>query len=107
MNRRASDFANAVRDWLAAWGPAVRSISVQQCSADWLVIKIGVVSDDVLRLVAAELGLDQARTAQRGRTWWRQMYSTSDGVVVIAAGPHHEAEDPERWTGKRSEALPS
>ena len=107
MNKRSRDFAAAVRDWLAAWGPAVRSISVQRCSADWLVIKIGVVSDDVLRLVAAELGLDQVRTAQRGKTWWRQMYSTAEGVVVIAAGPARELEDPERWTGKRSEALPS
>jgi hypothetical protein len=106
MNRRASDFANSVRDWLAGWGPGVRSVTVQRCAA-WTVIKIGVISDDVLRLLAAELGLDQARTEQRGRVWWRTMYSTAEGVVVIAAGPARELEDPERWTGERSEALPS
>ncbi|HWU87634.1 MAG TPA: hypothetical protein VN253_10190 [Kofleriaceae bacterium] len=109
MNWRGSDFAGAIRGWLAAFGPGVRSVSVQRI-ATWTIVKIGVVNDRVLRQIAADLGLDQARTAWRGRVWYRQAYSTADGVIVVAVGPAHEGEDPEGWTmavrtAKRS--LPS
>ncbi|HWU88958.1 MAG TPA: hypothetical protein VN253_16945 [Kofleriaceae bacterium] len=108
MNQRGSDFASTIRGWLAAFGPGVRSVSVQQF-ASWTVVKIGVVSDHVLQQLAADLGLDQARTAQRGRAWFRQVYSSVDGVVVVAVGPAHDVEDPDRWTrtGTAKRPLPS
>jgi len=28
-----------------------------------------------------------------GRVWWREADSRADGVVVVAAGPHHSTEE--------------
>jgi hypothetical protein len=92
MNRRARDFAAAMRSWLAAFDPGmVRSASVQRCGP-WVVTKLGATSDETARLLAADLGLTQARTPQKGRVWWREYVSTDDGVMIIVVGPMHSFE---------------
>ena len=90
MTERAIVFATALRGWIASLGAGVRSVTVTE-HATWTCIKITAMSDEVLMALAADLGLDQAATEQRGRVWWRTMSSTENGVLVVAAGPHHEA----------------
>lgn len=92
MNQRALELAAALRDHLAALGPGVRSVSADE-SLSWLFVRIGTATDDILRRVADDLGLAQARTARKGRVWWREAVSKADGVVVVAAGPHHSIEE--------------
>jgi hypothetical protein len=89
MNQRARDLAAALRCRLASLGPGVRSIGVDSISG-WTIVKIAALDDDVLQAVADGLGLDQARTQRRGRTWFRQVSAVEDGLLVIAAGPHRE-----------------
>jgi hypothetical protein len=94
VNRRASDFAAAMRTWLDAFDPGtVRSASVQRCGP-WVITKLGATSDETARLLASDLGLTQARTPQKGRVWWREYLSTDDGVVIIVVGPTHSFEEP-------------
>lgn len=45
---------------------------------------IGAASRDVLRHLAEDFGLDQARTGSRA--WWRQMVPRPSGPVVVSAG---------------------
>jgi len=52
-----------------------------------------VATDEILQRLADDLGLSEARTAQKGRVWWREAVSKADGVVVVAAGPHHGADE--------------
>jgi len=73
--------------------PGVRSLSVSELLS-WLTIRIGVTTDERLREVAEDLGLEQATTQRRGRVWWRQAESRGDGVVMIAAGPAHDGQPP-------------
>ena len=94
MNQRARDLVVVMSAQLAWLGPGVRSMSVTEMSS-WLTIRVGVANDERLREVAEDLGLEQATTQRRGRTWWRQAESRGDGVVMIAAGPYHEGEPPE------------
>jgi hypothetical protein len=93
MNQRALALAEGLRHQLAALGPGVRSVSVHEFLS-WTLIQVGVATDDALRALAADLGLAQARTAQRGRIWWREASSKGDGLLVVAAGPHHEGTPP-------------
>ena len=52
-----------------------------------------MATDEILLRLADDLGLSEARTAQKGRVWWREAVSKADGVVVMAAGPHHGADE--------------
>ena len=92
MNQRALALAESLRGQRAALGPGVRSVSADE-SLSWLFVRIGAVTDEILRRVADDLGLSQARTARKGRVWWREAVSRADGVVVVAAGPHHSARE--------------
>ena len=92
MNQRALALAESLRGQLADLGPGVRSVSADE-SLSWLFVRIGAATDEILRRVADDLGLSQARTARKGRVWWREAVSRADGVVVVAAGPHHGAEE--------------
>jgi len=107
VNKRGKDFATAMRTWIGTFEPGtVRSASVQRCG-DWVITKLGATSDETARLLAADLGLTQSRTPQKGRVWWREYVSTDDGVVIIVVGPTHNFEEPEDWPRTRAGALPS
>ena len=93
MNRRALDLAAALRGRLASLGPGARSVGVESISG-WTIVKVSVIDDAALEAVADDLGLDLARTLRRGRTWYRQVSAVEDGLIVIAAGPHHEDASP-------------
>ena len=105
MNKRARDFGAAMSKWLDSFEPGtVRSASGQRCG-DWVIVKLGATNDETARLLAADFGLTQARTPQKGRVWWREYLSTSDGVVVIVVGPTHSFEGPEDWPRKLAGAA--
>lgn len=104
MNEKAVTFASALRGWVASLGAGVRSVTVHE-HGTWTLVKIAAMTDDVLRALAADLGLDQAATESRGRVWWRTMSSTKNGVLVVAAGPHHDFAADDEATAKRP--LPS
>lgn len=105
MNRRAVVFADAMRTWLDTFGPGlVRSVSVQRVGA-WVVTKLGATSDETARILAADLGLSQARTQQRGRSWWREYVDTAEGVMILVVGPAHAIQK-EDWPRSRAGALP-
>ena len=107
MNRRAREFAQSLRSWLGAFGGAgVASVSVKQHGA-WTTVRFGMVSDDAARLIAADLGLGQARTEQRGRVWWREYFAVDGETVIISAGPTQRFDGPEDWPRRRAGALPS
>jgi len=93
VNAKAVTFTSAMEGWIATLGPGVRSVTVTR-HATWTLVKIAVMTDVLLAALAADLGLDQAATEQRGRVWWRTMSSTENGVLVIAAGPHHDSLGP-------------
>ena len=90
MNAKAVAFTSAMEGWIASLGPGVRSVTVTR-HATWTLVKITVMTDGCSRALAVDLDLDQAATEQRGRVWWRTMSSTKNGVLVVAAGPHHDA----------------
>lgn len=92
MNQRALALAESLRGQLVAIGPGVRSVSADE-SLSWLFVRIGAATDEILRRVADNLGLMQTRTARKGRVWWREALSRVNGVVVVAAGPHHNIEE--------------
>jgi hypothetical protein len=71
VNQRALALAESLRGQLAALGPGACSVSAD-ASLSWLFVRIGAATDEVLRRVADDLGLAQARTARRGRVWWRR-----------------------------------
>ena len=85
MSPRALRLADVLCGQLAELGPGACSLSVTPCST-WQLIRIGAASHDVLRHLADDLGLDQARTGSR--VWWRQMLSRPNGAVVVSAGLH-------------------
>jgi hypothetical protein len=93
VNQRARDLVVVMAGQLAWLGPDVRSLSVV-VMLSWTTIRVGVANDERLREVAEDLGLTQATTQRRGRVWWRQAEARGEGVVMIAAGPHHEGEPP-------------
>jgi hypothetical protein len=90
VNRRALDLADALRGQLGPL-PGALSLSIREMRP-WTFVRIGMASDDALRALAVDLELDQARTERRGRIWWRQVSSRSDGLLVIGAGPYREGE---------------
>lgn len=107
MNERAREFCAAMTRWLDACGSGVvRSVSVQRVGT-WTVIKVGATSDETARLIAAEMGLTQARTPQKGRVWWREYVATTEGATILVAGPTHSFEEPEDWPGRRVGTFPS
>ena len=65
MNRRALALAESLRGQLADLGPGVCSVSAD-AFLSWLFVRIGAATDEVLRRIADDLGLTQARTARRG-----------------------------------------
>lgn len=85
MSPRALRLADVLCGQLAALGPGACSLSVVPCST-WQLIRIGAASHAVLRHLAEDLGLDQARTGSR--VWWRQMVPTPSGAVVVSVGLH-------------------
>lgn len=74
MNQRGIALGVVLGAQLAALGPGARALSVRAL-LPWLFIRIVVDSDDALRDLAEDLGLDQARTERRGRVWFRQASS--------------------------------
>ena len=56
----------------------------------WTFVKITVATIDVLRALARDLELDQARTASRGHEWWRRAVPKEGGMLVVTAGLHCE-----------------
>lgn len=85
MSPRAIRLADILGDQLAELGPGVRTLSVAACST-WQLIKIGAASNDVLRRLAEDLQLDQARTGPG--IWWRQMVPRPSGAIVVSASVH-------------------
>lgn len=94
MNQRAEDLAVLLRGHRACLGPGTRSLGIYGFLT-WDLIRIGVATDEQLRELAEELGLDQARTERKGRVWFRQASSRADGLVIVAAGPYHNGQPPE------------
>ena len=93
MRQRALDLAILLGGQLAALGPGARSVGIN-AFLTWDLIRIGVATDQQLRVLAEDLGLDQAATESRGRIWWRTAAARKDGLVVVAAGPYHEGKPP-------------
>ncbi len=71
---RALAPAESLRRQLAGLGPGVRSVSADE-SLSWLFVRTGAATDEILRRVADDLGLMQARTTRKGRVWWREAVS--------------------------------
>jgi hypothetical protein len=86
VNQRARDLALVLRGQLADLGPGTCSVSVREI-ASWAFVRIGMASADTARVLASDLGLEQARTASRG-VWWRLALPTESGIVVVQAGLH-------------------
>ena len=89
MNQRAIDLGVLWSSQVAAVGPEALSLNVSLLVQAWTFVRIGMGSDDALRALAEDFGLDQARTMRRGRVWFRQAEARADGLIVVAAGPHH------------------
>jgi hypothetical protein len=97
VKQRARDLHVVLEGVRASLGPGTRSVSVDALLS-WTMIRIGVATDDYLRALAEDLGLDQARTERRGRIWFRQATGKGNGLVVVAAGPYHEGTPPGETT---------
>lgn len=93
MNQRARDLAVVLRGVLTNVSPGVRSLSVSE-TLSWVMVRIGLATDEHLRVVAEEYGLVQARTERRGKLWWRSVASRKEGLWMVAAGPYHQGEPP-------------
>jgi hypothetical protein len=93
VNQRALDLAILLGGQRAALGPGARSLGIN-AFLTWDLIRIGMATDEQLRELAEDLGLDQAATESRGRTWWRTAAAREEGLVVVAAGPYHEGKLP-------------
>jgi hypothetical protein len=97
VNQRCSDLAVLLGGQRAALGPGTLSLSINALLT-WDLIRIGMATDEQLRVLAEDLGLDQARTERRGKVWWRTATARADGLVVVAAGPHHAGAPPDDAT---------
>jgi hypothetical protein len=95
VNQRAIDLGVIWRSQVAAIGPEALSLNVSLLVQAWTLVRIGMGSDAALRALAEDYGLDQARTERRGRLWWRAASARADGLIVVAAGPHHQGPPPE------------
>jgi hypothetical protein len=93
VNQRALDLSVMARGQLAWVGPGVHSLTTSELLT-WMTIRIAVNDDVRLREIAEDFDLRQASTERRGRAWFRQAMSRGDGLIVIAAGPHHEGPPP-------------
>lgn len=93
MNQRAIDLAVMARGQLSWVGPRIHSLTMSELLS-WMTIRIAVNDDVRLREIAEDFGLTQASTQRRGRAWFRQAMSRGDGLIVIAAGPHHDGPPP-------------
>ena len=93
MKQRAHDLDVILEGVRASLGPGTVSVSVT-AMLTWRLIRIGVATDDQLRALAEDFGLDQARTQRRGKVWFRSAEGREDGLVVVAAGPNHEGDPP-------------
>jgi len=93
VNQRCRDLAILLDGQRAALGPGTRSISINALLS-WDLIRIGMATDEQLRVLAEDLELTQAATERRGRTWWRTATARSEGLVVVAAGPYHTGSPP-------------
>ena len=93
MNQRCLDLAILLGGQRAALGPGTRSLGINALLA-WDLIRIGMATDEQLRVLAEDLTLTQAATERRGRIWWRTATARNEGLVVVAAGPYHEGEPP-------------
>ena len=85
MSERALDLAAAIGGQLAALGPGVRTLSIDDVST-WQVIRIGAASSETLRRLAEDLQLDQGRTGR-----WCRMLSGPSGAIVVSASMHRGA----------------
>ncbi|HWO22349.1 MAG TPA: hypothetical protein VNO30_26505 [Kofleriaceae bacterium] len=94
MNQRCLDLAILLGGQRAALGPGARSLGINSFLT-WDLIRIGMASDEQLRVLAEDLELTQAATERRGRIWWRTAEARKEGLVIVAAGPHHEGKPPE------------
>ena len=97
MNQRAIDLSVMARGQLAWVGPGVHSLTTSELLS-WMTIRIAVNEDARLREIAEDFGLTQASTQRRGRAWFRQAMSRRDGLIVIAARPHHYGPPPDDAT---------
>ena len=82
MSGRALDLAAELDGQLAALGPGVRALSIDDVST-WQVIRIGAASSETLRRLAKDLELDQGRTGR-----WCRMLSGPSGAIVVSASVH-------------------
>lgn len=94
MNQRCLDLAILLSGQRAALGPGTRSLGINSLLT-WDLIRIGMATDEQLRVLAEDLELTQTATERRGRTWWRTATARSEGLVIVAAGPYHKGELPE------------
>ena len=94
MNQRCLDLAILLGGQRAALGPGVRSVSIDSFMR-WDLIRIGMATDEQLRVLAEDLELTQAARERRGRIWWRTATARGEGLVVVAAGPYHEGKPPD------------
>jgi len=93
VKQRALDLAVLLGGQRAALGPGARSLGIN-AFLTWDLIRIGVATDEQLRALAEDFGLDQAATESRGRIWWHTAAARKEGLVVVAAGPYHEGKLP-------------
>jgi hypothetical protein len=93
VNQRCLDLAILLGGQRAALGPGTRAVGISSLLT-WDLIRIGMATDEQLRVLAEDLELTQAATESRGRIWWRTAEARKDGLVVVAAGPYHEGKLP-------------
>jgi hypothetical protein len=93
VNIRANDLVVVLLGVLGSIGPAALGVSVHRFLT-WDLVQILMATDDDLRALAEDRGLDE-RTIQRAdAVWWRQAAGRRGRARVVARGPNHEGPPP-------------
>ena len=98
MNQRAHDLAVVVRGVLRSLGPGARSLSIDE-TLTWVIIRLGLATDEHLRVIAEDFGLEQAKIERRGRLWWRSVATRQGGIWMVPPWRSPARRDSEPWSG--------
>lgn len=93
MNVRAQDLVVLLLSVLGSIGPGALGVSVH-AFLTWDLVQIYMATDDALRVVAEERGLDERTTERTGSVWWRQAAGRHGRARVVARGPNHSGSPP-------------
>ena len=93
MNVRADDLVVVLLGVLGSIGPCALGVSVYRF-VTWDLVHIYMATDDALRVVAEDRGLDERTIARTDTIWWRQAAGRRGRARVVARGPNQEGPPP-------------